>query len=149
MTQQTIDEIKLQIDILRNKVNQLEEEEKEKKIIPWEPKGGDFFFSSGGILVGFSDEKCQTYGIERTSKEQAQKARNKVRQFQRLLAYHDEYCPDYEFIENGTNGIVFYDIEIKIWKVDFYTTWAFISVYFPKNIAEDLVKKLNSGEVVL
>lgn len=118
----------------------------------WEPVGGGWAIFSDGKVVDIESESfSKNFGTERPTEEQAIKAANEMRVFNRLLAYRDEFDPD--FVPNWDNGCwdkfyIFYQ----------HSSWSVAStrndrilccVYFSKEVAEELVRKLNEGEVVL
>lgn len=118
----------------------------------WEPVGGGWsIFEDGDVINADSSHSSRLFGTERPTEKQAIKARDEMRVFNRLLAYRDEFDPD--FVPNWDNGCwdkfyIFYS----------HGTWSLAStrhihilcgVYFSKEVAEELARKLNSGEVVL
>jgi predicted translin family RNA/ssDNA-binding protein len=117
----------------------------------WEPVGGDYcVFSDGEIDKSSSLDKSRLFGTERPTQEQAEKARDKMRVFNKLLAYHDEFCADYEFVKNKNNYFVYFDENNKIYDLDYNDAHYTLGVvYFNYEIARELVDKLNSGEVEL
>lgn len=123
------------------------------EIKKWEPKGGKFVvFSTGDIGSGASpNSDAIKFGACRETKDQAEKAAIEMRKFNRLLAYRDEFCPDY--VPDWSNRLelkhyVLYDHSEEKYKV--YTFfYSPCEVFFPKEAAYELAEKLNSGEVVL
>lgn len=123
------------------------------KLAKWEPEGGDFWISSFGYINETKTCKnARLFGTERKTKELAERAAKEMRAFNRLLAYRDEFCPDYEPDWNDHNAVkyvVYLDNKAKKWDLSKCYYCQYLTVYFPQHIAEELVKKLNSGEVEL
>ena len=71
-----------------------------------------------------------------------------MRQFNRLLAYKDEFDPDYEWEEDTSNYCIY--INRGKWYCD-ATIWTNSStnIYFSQKQAKILVDKLNKGSVIL
>lgn len=131
---------------------QLEEKQKALAAMPdkWEPKGGDFTVHSNGE-VGFigSVYSYRIFGVEYATFEQAEKAAKAMRAHNRLLAYVAEFAPDYKFKFREKNWSVFYNEAEKLWVVDWITVGYVGVVFMPRDVANDLCRKLNSGEVEL
>jgi hypothetical protein len=126
--------------------DQIAELEKPK---PWEPKGGEWYISIiGAALDDCTDPLTASFGMERGTKEQAEQAAVAMRRFNRLLAYRDEFAPGYIFQYGGLNHYIF--AQDRLWCVG-STSLNNIpaNVYFPENVADELCRKLNSGEVIL
>lgn len=140
-----LEALKKQVIELQEKLNKLTWKDK------WDPKGGGFtIVFTGNVFEYGSDDDSRLFGTERETKELAEKAAVKMRQFNRLLAYHDEFCPDYEFKEGNDNYFIYLSSTNNTWCYSDYSTIKIgTEIYFPKNIAIELVKKLNSGEVEL
>ena len=87
------------------------------------------------------------------SQQEGRDAAKQVRQLLRLRAYVREFAPGWEpNWESSTEqkAYVIYDFVEKLWCLKHSYRWnSPIIVYMPSNVAQDLVKKLNSGEVVL
>lgn len=116
----------------------------------WEPQHGNYTISGGDVFKASSIIYAK-FGASRKTKQQAEKTSDKMRAFNRLLAYVDEFAPDYDpdwsketnkyyvYVTNKGEYIYVSDIHCKdIGKV-----------YMPEDVARTLVEKLNSGEVVL
>lgn len=115
---------------------------------PWEPKKGEWFIGSSGEVYQTTTMHCtKLFGMERQTKEAAEKAAVKMRRFNRLLAYHDEFAPGYEF-QHGARNFYMYLID-NLWQVGVTTTFSPTNVYFPPWVANDLCNKLNTDEVIL
>jgi hypothetical protein len=132
---------------LKRRIEALEKEEVEQ----WEPEGGKWFVDDCGSVECFkSIDSSRMFGLERDTKEKAEKASNKMRAFNRLLAYHDEFCPDYEFTHENKNYYVFFSESNNQYMTDRMVNHRVIGcVFFPSQVAIELCHKLNSGEVVL
>jgi hypothetical protein len=132
---------------LKRRIEALEKEE----VKQWEPEGGEWFIDYCGAVDRFkSIDSTRMFGLERTTKEQAEKARDKIRVFNWLLAFHDEFCPDFEHTQNEENWSIVYDDNREEYLAVCYRNWnQIVGIYFPEHIAKDLRNKLNSGKVVL
>jgi len=125
---------------------QIAELEKPKK---WEPKNGRWVISSNGtVMKTITMTKSQLFGTERQTEEQAEKAAVAMRRFNRLLAYRDEFAPGYIFQYGGINSYVY--TRDHLWLLG-NTRHHHIptNVYFPERVADELCRKLNSGDVIL
>jgi len=114
--------------------------EKAKK---WEPKGGTY---------QMHPNDPQAAGFERDDPEQMETAFEAVRRFARLLAYRDEFCPKYEpdKLDHSVHKyLIYYNHEEECWASIECTIDEPIGIVFPANATVALLKKLNSGEVVL
>jgi len=123
------------------------------EIEKWEPEDGDFVFAASGAFYGTSDSRCRDYGIERKTREQAKSAYEKARTFNRLLAYVDEHAPGWEPEWSDIKErkwYVYFDHTNQAWGASFESTLQDAGkVYMPREVAEELANKLNSGEVEL
>lgn len=129
---------------------QLEEKQRALAAMPdkWEPKGGWCIDVEGDILT--CDEGLfADFGNCFKSYEQAEKAAKAMRAHNRLLAYVAEFAPDYKFKFREKNWSVFYDEAKKLWVVDWITVGYVGAVFMPCDVANELCRKLNSGEVEL
>jgi hypothetical protein len=125
----------------------------------WEPKGGDFFIQSNGKMsevVGGSDTQHREFGVERPTRQQAERACIEMRRFNRLLALRDELCSkqwdgDWDFDNFNTyKYFLTYIIDEEKWIVDWECTVSRIGVYFTTGLlAQKAADMLNSGEVIL
>ena len=133
------------------------------KPVQWEPKQLDEnekFWSIGGTGTVLARMSNPFTGYERTSfgnyfhtEQEAEEAAKQVRQLLRLSAYVREFAPEWKADWSD-------DIQEK-WFVTFNKDdekWSVSSnrllctpttVYMPKEVAIELARKLNSGEVVL
>jgi len=121
----------------------------EQKPKQWEPKKGEWFVgSSGKVYQNTTLNNTKLFGMERQTKEAAEKAAVSMRRFNRLLAYRDEFAPDYVFQVGGRNHYFF--TSGKYWKTEIHGECRLLGVvYFPEDVALELCRKLNSGEVIL
>ena len=134
------------------------------KPVQWEPKQlairqESWFIGSKGSPYKANEDLLPT-DIERVSfgnyfhtEAEAQEAAKQVRQLLRLRAYVREFAPDYKPDWGNPNEQKWYthlDKGTNKWS---YSNNQFMctvtTVYMPKNVAEELTRKLNSGEVVL
>jgi hypothetical protein len=142
-------QLKQQKAEIEEQIKLIEQEKLNKK---WEPVGGEYcVFSDGDVAnCDLTIKDYRLFGTERPTQEQAEKARDKMRVFNRLLAYHDEFCADYEFIDGQHNYYIYYNNDANKYLTSFNTRDIVIGfVFFPEYIAKELVEKLNSGEVEL
>tara|TARA_R110002167_G_scaffold7622_1_gene36015 strand:+ start:211 stop:618 length:408 start_codon:yes stop_codon:yes gene_type:complete len=106
----------------------------------WEPRGG--LYKSAGTLK-----------YERRTRGAAEKARDALLSYNRLLAYVDEFGGDWEADwEDGKQlkFTIYYSYASSSWDMDFkWLTRLSGAVHMSQECAVGLVKKLNSGEVVL
>lgn len=126
-----------------------------KKAEQWEPKGGEYYVTPAAEVYTVSREyaiynKMSQSGTVFKSFSQAESAAKKMRTFNRLLAYVDEFDPEYEFNIDKTN---FY-IELNHAKTEYQVEKTYCyenlsTVYMSKEVAKELCRKLNSGDVVL
>lgn len=140
---QRIEEMEKQLAALRAEV---ENESKQ-----WHPIGGEYCITpTGDVSMAPSDTDYGAFGTERPTKEQAEKARDEMRAFNRLLAYRDEFDPDFEY-DDGWNFYIEIDIDdSRKYTYDSDMNYKRVGVvYMSEKVAEELCDKLNSGEVVL
>ena len=124
----------------------------------WEPRGGEWFVRHyGPVGTHVSDNDSRLFGTEYKTKEQAKWAMEKMRSFNRLLAYIaefdvDEYGMQWEAdwtnVYNNKCSIRYCHITNK-WYLLYHTTMQYFTTYMSEQCAEALVKKLNNGEVEL
>lgn len=119
----------------------------------WRPVSGDWWIDSEGYVWEGRPDICSAeFGTERKTRGQAEKACDKMREFNRLLAYVDEYAPDWEPCWGGGsyNYYVYYYSETGRYTCAAATcTKRLGTVYMPKDVALRLVDDLNSGRVEL
>ncbi len=74
-----------------------------------------------------------------------------MRTHNRMIAYKMEFCPNYEPVWNNEESkyYIFFSNTRRVWSMTCYdySSCALGVIYFPEDVATDLVKKLNSGEV--
>lgn len=136
---------------------QLEEKQKALAAMPekWEPKGGDFFVGSRGEIhdgAPYSDDASESFGLVYATREQAEKAAKAMRAHNRLLAYVAEFAPDWEpdWSKGESKFYVYFDCIKMDYKYHYNTFTKDIGVVcMPENVAIELCRKLNSGEVEL
>lgn len=140
-----IAEAEAQLDEMRKELNKKE---------VWEPEGGDWAVSSAGNIYRCPvNPSSKDFGMQRKTEAAAEKAHDEMRVFNRLLAYRDEFAPGYE-PDWGNDMLYKYFVqyvhtsgEYSVNSVSFIDRTG--AVYMPKDVAEELCRKLNSGEVVL
>lgn len=121
----------------------------EPEIVPWEPVRGEWNIEPELVFEGGPYESYCDFGLARCSKEQAEKARDEMRVFNRLLAYRDEFDPDFDFEEAGCGSTVYrFGYGYATTTDDLYGRNVG-TVYMSKAVAEELCRKLSNGEVVL
>jgi len=114
----------------------------------WDPEGGEYYIlGSGEVRYYESHNAIKLFGTERKTREQAEKARDKMRVFNRLLAYVDEFAKD-DSDNYYTVGLIDSPNEYD-WFGHDSRVKVIGAVYMPKQAAIELCEKLNSGEVVL
>jgi hypothetical protein len=140
--------IKSQIKELSAQIEELENPDP----VLWEPNGGRHYIHSDLTSIGNieSTTKHRLSGMERSTNEQAVNSAKELRRFARLLAYRDEFASGYVFDTNKKeNFYVYFDEENKTWRCDSNMNIHGVQVYMTQDAANELVYKLNSGEVVL
>ena len=110
----------------------------------WEPMGGDWEISWD------TEEEKARGGFRRQTEEQAKDAERNMTIFNRLLAYRDEFDPDFVWANGENNCTIAMDIRNNEWVVvtcrHFRVT---PTVYMSKAVAEELKVKLNNNLVSL
>lgn len=133
----------------------LEEKQKELDKLPpkWSPKDGNWIVTRDSEVVEyyFTSIEEKEFGMAYPTKEQAETASKLMRIHNRLLAYVAEFAPNYEPDWDDPDTAkckIIFDGRIKSWKLDAnYTDNVLGAVYMPRCVAEELVRKLNDGEV--
>lgn len=123
-----------------------------KKVEKWEPKGGRHYISMEGqiMLSTQRSDEAICFGIHRETVDECVKAKDAIRTFNRLLAYRDEFDPDYEFTKGDDNCFVYYNILLSKYDYFWQQNHKMVgTVYMSEEVARELCRKLNSGEVVL
>lgn len=121
----------------------------EHPVEAWEPKGGDWtIYGDGDVDNSGPNPEWARFGTERNTQEQAEKTRDAMRVFNRLLAYRDEFDPEFDW-DNGYGYYVYYDDSCYTYGEDEFGLRTVAGVYMSKEVAESLCEKLNSGEVTL
>lgn len=157
LTKEELNQLMNGEDVLRIECNGLHITIKEK-VEKWEPKFGEFTLSFNMQPVFVKDHvKSQENlkflresGMLRGTYGQAERAAKKMRSFNLLLAYVDEFDPDFEFTIGETNCY----IEINHNKIEYEVSYSYdfeslSTVYMSEEVAQELCRKLNSGEVCL
>ena len=125
-----------------------------KEVIRWKPQSGEWYVeTSGKVSMGVSIKRTQFFGVERQTEEEAEYAARQMRIHNRLLAYVAEFDKDWK--ADWTNAdqdkyFVYYNYGINEYDTDWHATVCLTGiVYMSEECAEELCRKLNSGEVVL
>jgi len=124
------------------------------KIVPWEPKGGQYCVSINGTTSsGFPDWGIAQFGNEFETKEQTETEAKAMRARNRIAAYVREFAPDWKADWGDSNQGkwgVYFDNLLGRWGSFYNSSYkSACEVYMPEQVARELVEKLNSGEVVL
>jgi len=140
--EQRLEELRKQHAELTKEIEELE------SVKVWEPEGGGYVVNMDGIsILEDLPEEVLQFGIGRKTQSLAIKAHHKMRVFNRLLAYVDEFAPGYEFVMGERNYYVYKGSASFSYGVD--DVMDIGKVYMPKQTAIELCEKLNSGEVAL
>jgi hypothetical protein len=100
--------------------------------VKWEPKGGIYCVDiNGKVLSSKSHEISRIFGVERETQEQAERAAEWMRKFNRLMCWFEENAPGHGI------DILFDGVSISI---------AFID---SPNVIDDLRIKIRDGVVEL
>jgi len=158
LTKEELNQLMNGEDVLRIECNGLHITIKEK-VEKWEPKFGEFTLSFNMQPVFVKDHvKSQENlkflresGMLRGTYGQAERAAKKMRTFNRLLAYVDEFDPDYQFDYHKSNHYIEYCSGVRKYfagctDCDYEKLGI---VYMSREVAKELCRKLNSGEVCL
>lgn len=146
-----IKELNNRIEYYKESILELKEAIKDiEEANRWKPEGGGHYINSGGECYECaSDTHTREFGAERKTREQAEQAAIAMRRFNRLLAYKDEFAPEYVFNRDFNNYYVFFDYD-NTFRIDATSVYCQpTTVFFPEDVARELCKKLNSGKVVL
>jgi hypothetical protein len=101
--------------------------------VKWEPKGGEWYVSSCGIVCkSLPADHSRKFGTERETQEQARHAAEWMRKFNRLMCWFEENAPGHEI------DIVF-DMSEEV----------SIIFYADRKIIDDLRTKIRDGVVEL
>ena len=110
----------------------------------WEPEGGSWVIEDDGIVNEYKDiaNYSNDFGTTRPTKEQAEAARDKMRVFNRLLAYVDEHTVKGEE-HNCCLTIDGYG--------DFEITYNAVigAVRMPYRLCNQLINDIGTGKVIL
>ena len=121
--------------------------------VKWQPKGGYYCVNADGyVRQSHSTEDFQLNGVERKTKEQAQRAAVEMRRFNRLLALRDELCgndvPTFESSNTPKCFIVYNGFE-DTWEVSAIYKGLVTPCFKTEKQARRACDMLNSGEVEL
>ena len=125
----------------------------EPKLKKWSPVGGGWGIDSDGSVGDWATtDGTKEFGMERPTKEQAERAAVEMRKFNRLLALRDELCGDdvVNWRSNDSKFHIHFHTTDKIWFVGLEFQCQFIMPYFTsQEAAQKACDMLNSGEVEL
>jgi hypothetical protein len=100
--------------------------------VKWEPKGGEWYVSSCGIVCkSLPADHSRKFGTERETQEQAEHAAEWMRKFNRLMCWVEENAPGHEM------------------SIEFYSDSASIRFTATPKIIDDLRTKIKYGVVEL
>ena len=143
-------EIQNKIDQLKAQISELEAElNKPEK---WQPKGGEWYIGiDGTVNNGLTVKQYAAFGIERDDNLVAENAAKAMRAFNRLLAYRDEFFPEWE---EYTGDLYYVARRDDTNEFKYFLTYTDANhfdgrVLFSDSVVLDLIRKLNSGEVEL
>lgn len=144
---QRLKETEEQLKQLKESIAQMPEDK-------WEPQGGDWVVVGGLIHnCGSEDPRVTTFGCTYDTLDKAAKAKDMMRLHNRMIAYKMEFCPDWEpdWGDNITpKYYIFFNHYTECYEHSSYAGLNTLgTVFLPEQIAEELCKKLNSGEVVI
>ena len=152
-----VNTLQKQIEEMKQRIAEMEalvsNQQEKVEVKQWQPIGGEWWVDSeGDVLAGMSIDETRQFGMERPTKEQAEKARDEMRVYHRLLAYVHEHAPDYEYNPDDDNYYIENNLDegVGYYRIDWDCNYKRVGlVYMPEDVAEELCRKLNSGEVVL
>ena len=138
-------------------VQQLLDEQDIPESKQWEPRDGEFtIHGDGGVFLTGPHNRSPSYisaGMVRKTKAAADKASAAMRTHNHLLAYVDEFGGGW--VADWSDSIqqkyaLRYNNESNEWGYSCATFLSLVgTVYMSKQCVEDLIIKLESGEVVL
>jgi hypothetical protein len=138
------------IEIDGKKYSLVEEQKKEL----WEPKKGEWYVGALGEVCHFSSrDNGRLFGNEFKTKEQAERALKQMCIHNWFIQLRNEYCPD--FVEDWKDREqkkceIYYDHEEGRWKfIDLMIAQTPTTIYFPLKNINELLRKLNNGEIVI
>lgn len=152
-----MNELQKELQDLKAKVAELEARVvAEHAVKKWTLEGGIFFVNAGGS-VSMYDSRVFTkeFGLERQTREQAERAAVEMRRFNRLLALRDELCGDDEvnwsgYGEENPKFSIYFSHAFNKWEYTGTICYECITPYFTaEESAQRACDMLNSGEVEL
>ena len=151
-----MNDLQKELQDLKAKVAELEARITAEPVKKWEPKGGDFFVGTGGSVSMFDSRVfTKEFGMERESREQAERAAVKMRRFNRLLALRDELCGGtvvdwLGYGEENQKFRLYFHHVFNRWDYTSDVRCKFITPYFTsEESAQKACDMINSGEVEL
>lgn len=123
----------------------------EREVKRWEPRAGRYYIDgTGHIYTANSSDNYRLTGSERKTAEAAERLAHDQRIFNRLHAYREEFAPGYVVPEIGAETWCVIMRGGGVWKAEpVRNSQCPTEIYMPEDVASDLCRKLNSGEVVL
>lgn len=111
------------------------------RIEPWKAK--DYLYTE-------QFNRTRKWFLTRPTQGLANKAAAEVASYAKLLAYRDEFCPDYKFKFDEDNYCIYYDNTEQIYHIETYTSCKDLGrIYFDESTARKLCKALNNGSFTL
>jgi hypothetical protein len=110
--------------------------------VKWEPKGGDYYIEIDGCVNHSTTiNSSREFGIERETEEQAGRAAEWMRKFNRLMCWFDENAPEPYKLGGETEGH----------NIGVYFDGGSVSITFFANekVVDDLRTKIRDGVVEL
>ena len=148
-----MNELQKELQELNEKVADLESRIVAEPVSKWQPKGGYYCVHADGyVRQSHSTKGFRLNGVERETKEQAQRASIEMRRFNRLLALRDELCGD-ELVDWGVSTekfIIYFNHHQSKWMFARYESRQHVTVHFVDlESAQKACDMINSGEVEL
>ena len=150
-----MNDLQKELQALKEKVAELESRIlfPNEPVAKWQPKGGSYYISCNGVIETCeSTNDFKSHGVERATKEQAQRAAVEMRRFNRLLALRDELCGD-EVVVDWSSNYSKYQVFFSHGNERWYcaeTCYGSIAPHFTSEVtAQKACDMLNSGEVEL
>ena len=148
--EQKIKELEATAEQLKQQIQELKQPPKPKQ---WEPEGGGLYITmTGEVNESPSTKDRREFGVERNTVDAAIKAFSAMSTHNRLLAYVAEFGGDWEADWSNEDGkhYIYFNHNRGAWNSSIaYNIQDTANVYMSGSCADGLIKKLESGEVVL
>ena len=151
-----MNDLQKELQELKAKVADLESRIVAEPVAKWQPEGGNFFIQSSGKVsevVGGSDTLHKEFGVERPTRQQAERACIEMRRFNRLLALRDELCGDevVAWVDNYAEKFhIYFNYVRGRWYLTSVISCESITPHFTtQDLAQRACDMLNSEEVEL